>query len=234
MSSIKNLNMHHYKILGVLVMLFCCAQAIGQTTTEIEERNEQIRQRWNRSLVGNSAYTFNKKVNNLLKQTTDSLPTGKALCVAMGQGRNALHLARNGWEVTGFDLADEAVAFAVAQAKEENIILNTQIASFDDYDFGEKKWDLITWLYGGCLEVEDITEKIKAGLKPGGLFVFEFFHRDAGLSMDRPTFGCAANTIKEKFTAEGGFEILLYKEKEGVADYSLKPYKLIYLVASKL
>lgn len=206
---------------------------LGQNTTSVEERNEQIRQRWNRSLVGDSTYTFNKEVNNLLKQTTATLPKGKALCVAMGQGRNALYLARNGWDVTGFDLADQAVAYAVEQAKKEGIPLNTEIASYDTFDYGENKWDVITWLYGGCLWTEGITSKIKTALKPGGLFIFEFFHRDAGLKMNRPTFGCEENDIKQKFLDEGGFQILLYEEKEGVADYSLKPYKLVYMVVSK-
>ena len=222
-----------FKLLLSVCILFCVSIVQGQTNTAIEKRNEQVRQRWNRSLVKDSTYTFNKEVNNLLKQTTASIPKGKALSVAMGQGRNALYLARNGWEVTGFDLADEAVAYAVKQAKSEQLDLTTEIASFDTYDYGENKWDLITWLYGGCLEIDNITAKIKTALKPGGLFVFEFFHRDAGFKMNRPRFGCEENKIKQKFLEEGGFEILLYEEKEGVADYGLQPYKLIYMVVSK-
>ncbi|MBT8183555.1 MAG: class I SAM-dependent methyltransferase [Eudoraea sp.] len=221
------------KFLTALFFAMCLTMVQGQSATDIQDRNEQIRQRWNRSLVRDSTYTFNKEVNNLLKQTTASLPGGKALCVAMGQGRNALYLARNGWEVSGFDLADEAVAYAAEQAEKEQLALTTEIASFETYDFGENKWDLITWLYGGCLWTEGITSKIKTALKPGGLFVFEFFHRDAGLQMNRPEFGCEENDIKQKFLNEGGFDFLLYEEKVGVADYSLKPYKLVYLVVSK-
>ena len=220
-------------IFAFLLILFSNEWAFAQTTTEIEERNERIRQRWNRSLVRDSTYTFKKEANNLLVQTSGSVKPGKALCVAMGQGRNALYLARNGWEVTGFDLADEAVAYAVKQAKEENLKLTTEIASFDTFDYGTEKWDMITWLYGGCLDIDQIALKIKTSLKPGGLFVFEFFHREAGLAMDRPNFGCEKNSIKEKFANAGGFEVLLYEEKEGTADYSLKPFKLIYMVLSK-
>ncbi|MCW5515406.1 class I SAM-dependent methyltransferase [Muriicola sp. Z0-33] len=225
--------MRKTNIFLLLFSMLFLSMVNGQSTTSIEQRNEQIRQRWNRSLVRDSAYTFNKEVNNLLKQTTAALPKGKALCVAMGQGRNAMYLARNGWDVTGFDLADEAVAYAVEQAKKEQIPLKTEITSFETFDYGENKWDLITWLYGGCLWTEGITSTIKTALKPGGLFVFEFFHRDAGMKMNRPTFGCEENDIKQKFLDEGGFEILLYEEKEGVADYSLKPYKLVYMVVSK-
>jgi SAM-dependent methyltransferase len=199
----------------------------------VEERNERIRDRWNRSLVGDSSYVFNKEANNLLAQTTGEMKPGMALCVAMGQGRNALFLARNGWDVTGFDLADKAVAFAKEQAQNENLTLTTYIESFETFEYGNNRWDLITWLYGGCLEIDQIANKIKMALKPGGLFVFEFFHREAGIAMGRPQFGCEQEAVKDLFTKEGGFTILLYEEKGGIADYSLKKHKLIYMVLSK-
>lgn len=219
-----------YLSIGLVLMI---TSVFSQSTMTPEERNERIRDRWNRSLIDDTSYTFNKEANNLLVQTASSVKPGKALCVAMGQGRNALYLARNGWEVTGFDLADRAVAQAVAKAREENLNLITEIASFDTFDFGEEQWDMITWLYGGCLQVDQITERLKKALKPGGLFVFEFFHREAGISMGRPQFGCEQNSIRDMFEEEGGMEILLYEEKEGVADYGLDNHKLIYMVLAK-
>ncbi len=221
------------KRIFLLSVLIAGSQLFAQTTPSTEERNLKIRDRWNRSLVDDINYSFNKEANNLLVQTSSSVEAGKALCVAMGQGRNALFLARNGWEVTGFDLADRAVAQAKAKAKEENLTLTTQIASFESFEYGSNQWDLITWIYGGCLNIDGISAKIKEALKPGGLFVFEFFHREAGISMDRPYFGCTTNSIRDMFVQEGGFEILLYEEKEGVADYGLDRHKLIYMVISK-
>ena len=218
------------KVLLLLLTILCTTSACKNT----DERNERIRERWNRSLVNDSNYVFNKEANNLLSLTIESVQAGKALCVGMGQGRNALYLARNGWDVTGFDLADEAVAYAIKQAKAENVKLTTKIASFETFDYGTNKWDLITWIYGGCLEIEGITKKIKTALKPGGLFVFEFFHREAGIKMNRRPFGCEENSIRDMFIEEGGFEILLYEEKEGVADYGMATEKLVYMVITKL
>lgn len=226
--------MKAHKMLLLLLTILCCTSALAQSTISIEERNERIRERWNRSLVNNPSYTFNKEANNLLSQTIESVQAGKALCVAMGQGRNALYLARNGWDVTGFDLADKAVAYAMDQAKAENVKLTTEIASFETFDYGTEQWEMITWLYGGCLEIDGITKKIKTALKPGGLFVFEFFHREAGIEMGRPQFGCQKNSVRDMFTKEGGFEVLLYEEKEGIADYGMDTNKLIYMVVTKL
>lgn len=217
--------------MSVLALTYC-GLLTAQTLT-VEERNERIRERWNRSLVDNENYRFNKQPNKLLTTTVEGIKPGKALVVAMGQGRNALELARRGWEVTGFDLADKAVAYALEEADKEGLELNTQIESFETFDYGTEKWDLITWLYGGCLGVEDIAGTLKRALKPGGLFVFEFFHREAGIGMGRPNFGCEAGAVKELFMNEGGFEVLFYEEKEGMADYGMDTQKLIYMVLSK-
>jgi len=51
--------------------------------------------------------------------------------------------------------------------------------------------------------------------------------------MKRPDFGCETNVIKQKFEQVGGFTISRYEEKVDTADFSLKPYKLVKLVAIK-
>lgn len=220
-------------LLAIRVLSFFFCGLLSAQTLSIEERNERIRERWNRSLVDNENYHFNKQPNMLLTTTVAGVAPGRALVVAMGQGRNALALARKGWSVTGFDLADKAIAYAEAEAKKQGVALNTRIESFETFDYGTSQWDLITWLYGGCLDIEGIAGTLKNALKPGGLFVFEFFHREAGLGMGRPQFGCEADSVKELFLAEGGFEVLLYEEKEGTADYGMDTQKLIYMVLSK-
>ncbi len=50
---------------------------------------------------------FRYEPNAFLVQTAKRLKPGKALDIAMGQGRNAVFLATQGWDVTGYDLADE-------------------------------------------------------------------------------------------------------------------------------
>jgi hypothetical protein len=50
-----------------------------------------------------------RKPNQLLVEAVRHRKPGTALDVGMGQGRNAIFLAKEGWEVTGFDSADEGV-----------------------------------------------------------------------------------------------------------------------------
>ena len=51
------------------------------------------------------AYESRTHPTALLEAWAPRLPRGRALDVACGAGRNALYLARLGWEVAGFDPA---------------------------------------------------------------------------------------------------------------------------------
>jgi Tellurite resistance protein TehB len=68
-------------------------------------------ERWNRILTSPSA-PFSRKPNEFVVRMAQGRTPGKALDVGMGQGRNSIFLAQQGWTVTGFDPADKAVAAA--------------------------------------------------------------------------------------------------------------------------
>jgi 2-polyprenyl-3-methyl-5-hydroxy-6-metoxy-1,4-benzoquinol methylase len=44
---------------------------------------------------------------------------GKALDIGIGEGRNAIFLATQGWEVTGFDISDVGVRSAERRPRRE-------------------------------------------------------------------------------------------------------------------
>ncbi len=50
---------------------------------------------------------FRTTPSRLLVEAAERRKPGKALDVAMGQGRNSVYVARLGWEVTGFDASKE-------------------------------------------------------------------------------------------------------------------------------
>lgn len=51
----------------------------------------------------------------------DGLPPGRALDVGCGTGRHAVHLAKLGWQVTGVDMIEEALAKARDRAEREGV-----------------------------------------------------------------------------------------------------------------
>lgn len=100
------------------------------------------------------------------------------LLVAAVQGRNAVHLAAQGWTVTGVDLADVAVAQALEKAHARNLTLEAIVADLDAYDMGTAQWDLITSFYMHAWHrrsTTDVPARILRALKPGGLLVIEGF-----------------------------------------------------------
>ena len=54
--------------------------------------------------------------NAFLVKFAKTLKPGRALDVGMGQGRNTIYLAQQGWQVTGFDLSDAGVKLARERA----------------------------------------------------------------------------------------------------------------------
>ncbi|WP_400193244.1 class I SAM-dependent methyltransferase [Hymenobacter sp. B81] len=120
-------------------------------TSAPDPQLERERLRWNRSLVHDTAYKFNRRPNALLVATVKGQPPGKALDVGMGQGRNSLFLARQGWQVTGIDVADEAVAAAREQARREKLPLDARVAAMETFDFGTNRYNLVVYVYEGCL-----------------------------------------------------------------------------------
>ena len=223
-----------YLFLLAMIQLAVVLRVSAQTAPIDSAERESERKRWNDALVKDSTYPFNKKPNAFLAEVIKGRKPGRAVDVAMGQGRNALYLSQMGWETTGFDIADEALAAARDEAKREHVKLDIVQQGMEEFDFGAEKWDLISFLYSGCIEeVPGIAERMAKGLKHGGIIVFEFFHREAGIAMNRPDFGCPANAEKEALLHAGAFKIISYEEKMGMSDYGLDQEKMIYLLAEK-
>jgi 2-polyprenyl-3-methyl-5-hydroxy-6-metoxy-1,4-benzoquinol methylase len=132
-------------------------------------------ERWNRILTAENP-SFNTKPNQFLVEMAKGRKPGTALDVGMGQGRNSIWLAQQGWDVTGFDPAERAVALAQENARKLDVTLKTEIKGMENFDFGEGRWDLILISYVTGREMTDVLQR---ALKPGGILVIEGFHRDA-------------------------------------------------------
>jgi SAM-dependent methyltransferase len=166
---------------------------------------------------------FNTAPNQFLVDVTSTLSAGRALDVGMGMGRNALHLARKGWDVVGFDVSSVGVQHAQATAKAERLTLQAVVAADDEFDFGRARWDLVTIIY--ALEKRSVR-KVSEALRPGGLVVVE-----AGINPDpNAAFGFAPGELRR---IAGDLEILRYEESEGRYDWGPETIRLVRMVARK-
>ena len=80
------------------------------------------RQRWNeRYRLG--AYADREHPSPWLLACLPRAATGRALDVACGAGRNALHLAERGYAVTGVDISGEALARGERSARDRGLVV---------------------------------------------------------------------------------------------------------------
>jgi SAM-dependent methyltransferase len=194
----------------------------------IKEQGQQLEiERWNRILTAPTP-TFNTQPNAFLVEMTRRLTPGKALDVGMGQGRNALYLAQMGWEVTGFDPADQAVAAAQDQARRQGVKLTTLVLRDDQFDFGTEQWDLIVLSYVG---VRRVVSRVYEALRPGGFVVVEGFHRDAAKTA--AIGGGVVFDTNELLHLFDRLRIVRYEDSEGIGDFGLRNTRLVRLCAQK-
>jgi len=179
-------------------------------------------ERWNRVLTSNSP-RINWQPNRFLVSMAEGRRPGRALDVGMGQGRNALWLAHQGWETTGYDPAEKAVALARETAAKVGVKVTTVVAKDSDFDMGLAKWDLILLSY---VEVRDNAEKVIRALAPGGIVVVEYFHAD----FQGAPGGFSDNELLQLF---GKLRVVRYEDTEDVADFGMEKTRLVRLCAEK-
>jgi SAM-dependent methyltransferase len=187
---------------------------------------EAERDRYNEAYRRKSAYVA--QPNRLLVDTVGEVEPGAALVVAMGQGRNALHLAARGWRVTGIDIADEGLRMAKRSAEERGLKLDMVLADIDRYDFGTARWDLVTMIYAGG--DEDWIRRIKKSIVPGGLFILEFGLKDPTDDSTDPFAGIAAGELAPQFD---GWQIVRDEVVQDIADWGKSTTPLVRFVARK-
>ncbi len=187
--------------------------------------------RWNR-VYSSPQPIFNNSPNSLLVDAVRGRRPGAALDLGMGQGRNALFLAQQGWTVTGVDISDVALSQARQQAEKINVKLTTVLQDAKDFDFGTERWDLVALIY---FPARPYVARIRQSLRPGGIVVVEAFHRDSGEKRrlgDGVVFG--SNDLVKLFE---DFRVLRYDDVMAPSDWNpsgnREPARLVRLVAQK-
>jgi 2-polyprenyl-3-methyl-5-hydroxy-6-metoxy-1,4-benzoquinol methylase len=201
------------------------AVASAQTPLSPEERAEI--ERWNQILTSPKP-AFNTAPNTFLVGITNGLKRGRSLDVGMGQGRNTIYLAQQGWDSNGFDPADRAVAAAQEEARKLGVKITTQVARAEDFDWGDARWDLIVLSYVGARE---FAASVMRALRPGGMVVVEAFHRDAAKT--RPIGGAVLFDTNELLQIFTGLRVVHYEDREAVGDFGLVDTRVVRLAAVK-
>lgn len=137
----------------------------------IFSRRKGVEILWDKVYAGNNPI-FLQTPSAIVMTAIEGRPPGKALDIGMGQGRNSVYLASQGWDVTGFDPSAEGVRIARSNAEKAGVNFRALVARDDEFDYGSDRWDLILITYVRDLNQADADRFWKA-LKPGGIVVYE-------------------------------------------------------------
>jgi SAM-dependent methyltransferase len=113
------------------------------------------------------------EANRFVVQETAGLTPGRALDLAAGEGRNAVWLAKQGWEVTAVDFSGVALGRASDLAGLEGVSITTVEADLSKYSPGAGGFDLVVLAYlhlpPGLFR--DVLTRAKSALADGGTIV---------------------------------------------------------------
>ncbi|WP_145081519.1 class I SAM-dependent methyltransferase [Poriferisphaera corsica] len=123
-------------------------------------------------------YIYGREPNEFLASVTDRLPQGgRALCLAEGEGRNAVWLAKQGFDVVAVDMSAVGLAKAEQLAEDEGVSIETVCTDLENFEIGHEQWDVIVVIFVPVQPAlrKKIYQSVRDGLKAGGKFVIEMY-----------------------------------------------------------
>lgn len=126
-------------------------------------------------------YVYGEEPNVFLKKIMETLPPGRILLPADGEGRNGVYAATKGWVVNSFDQSEQAKEKAIQLARARNVGIDYQAIDFQKiYEtYAPNSFDAIALIFA------HLPSKIKSNyfpslpslLKSGGCIIIEGFSK---------------------------------------------------------
>ena len=122
-------------------------------------------------------WAFGTDPNDFLRQEAHRIPPGRVLCLGEGEGRNAVFLAEQGYEVVGVDRSQIGMDKAQGLAQEREVFIETVVSSIEDFDLTEGEWQgIISVFFHLPPELrKKVNQAVVKGLAPGGILILESF-----------------------------------------------------------
>ena len=131
---------------------------------------------WNDRYAG-AGHFYGEAPNAFVAAVALQIPAGPVLCLAEGEGRNAVHLAKLGHPVTAVDQSAVGLAKARQLAGAHHVNIDTVVADLTDYSLAQGAWAgiIATFAHLPPALRRRIHRGVVAGLRPGGMFVLEAY-----------------------------------------------------------
>jgi len=131
---------------------------------------------WNARYAG-EGFVYGTAPNDFVAAVAAKIPPGPVLCLAEGEGRNAVYLASLGHAVTAVDQAEIALAKAEGLAAARGVKIATVAADLAAYRIAPGAWAGIVsvWAHLPPALRRELHAQVARGLQPGGVFVLEAY-----------------------------------------------------------
>ena len=142
----------------------------------------------------------------LLKHETLFLKGQSVLSIAEGEGRNGVHLAKKGLDVTGVEFAPSAVAKAKKLAALNEVNVNFIQSDLFEWDWPINSFDITLGLFFQFVGPEGrdlLWRNMLAATRPGGLIMIH------GYTPKQLEFGTGGPPCVENLYAKGCFDDIL-------------------------
>jgi len=124
-----------------------------------------------------SEYVYGTSPNDFLSEVAPTLPRGRVLCLGEGEGRNAVFLAKGGWQVVALDISEVGLRKARELAAQNGVSIETVAADLNDFLWPESEYEAVIsiWCHVPSALRARVHEGARRALKSGGAFVLEAY-----------------------------------------------------------
>ncbi|MBE7942665.1 class I SAM-dependent methyltransferase, partial [Ramlibacter aquaticus] len=125
---------------------------------------------WNQRFAA-EGFLFGTEPNAYLVAQAAHLRPGRVLCVADGEGRNSVWLARQGFAASAFELSPVAVEKARALAQSQQVQVDFHCCGWEDYAWAQAAFDNVVGIFFQFADPAArarLFQHIDQALKPGG------------------------------------------------------------------
>ncbi len=122
-------------------------------------------------------HAYGVEPNEFLRSHFSMLPTGRILSLCEGEGRNAVFLAQQGYDVLAVDASRVGIQNAAKLAQQKGVSLQTLVADVATFEIMPNSWDGVVLIFAHLpsLVRAKIHRRVVQGLRPGGIMLLECY-----------------------------------------------------------
>jgi SAM-dependent methyltransferase len=122
-------------------------------------------------------FVYGTRANDFLASVSGQIPRGRVLCLAEGEGRNAVYLAKLGHQVLAVDQSAVGLAKAERLASTGGVGIETRVADLARFHIEPESFDAVVSIFAHVPSAvrTALHRNVVAGLRSGGVLVLEAY-----------------------------------------------------------